>query len=34
LKTFAIAGADRRFVFAQATIAGDTVIVRSSDDRE
>ena len=31
LKSFAIAGADRRFVFARAAIAGDTVIVRSSE---
>ncbi len=31
LKTFAIAGADKRFVFAQAAIVGDTVVVSSAD---
>jgi sialate O-acetylesterase len=31
LKTFAIAGADQRFVFAQAEIVGDTVVVRSPE---
>ncbi|MCK5675908.1 MAG: sialate O-acetylesterase [Verrucomicrobia bacterium] len=31
LKTFAIAGADQRFVFAQAAIVGDTVVVSASE---
>ena len=34
LKTFAIAGADKKFVAAQAAIAGDTVIVSSSEVSE
>ena len=31
LKTFAIAGADKQFVFARAAIVGDTVVVSSSE---
>jgi len=31
LKTFAIAGEDQKFVFAQAVIVGDTVVVSSDE---